>query len=315
MLFNRGGDAGESSVLLHLEHVQIEGDVFLGISGEEGGDAGGGLVFRDVLGELLDFALAVVGDAGGVEEGDEHLGLAFEQPDLEDLGGDLLVGAEAHLVEQPGGLIGLAFALDVNGAELAGGGEVGDDGAVGGALLGLEVADDLVLQFGADGLEQLDGGHEGLGKGLAIWDWPRITGCGGWQGDSRRGIGGGLPGKIALEGKEGVAAVLEGQAGHVRTGDTGGIDVDDTIHDGAIGGEGGDDALGDEDAEGEGIEAAAGELVKAERGHAAAGEHDGDAGAGLDDGGAALVEVEEAAVAGGGLAEVAVVEAEDAAVG
>jgi hypothetical protein len=90
-----------------------------------------------------------------IEKGYQHLGLTFEQPDLNDLLRQGITALDAHLIEEPGGLLLLRLALDEDGTQLLLDGEGVNGGTVGTSLLVPEVSDDLRLKFGSDGLNQL----------------------------------------------------------------------------------------------------------------------------------------------------------------
>ena len=160
--FDGLGKARPAAGALGLEHREVKSNVLGRMRGNESGDGGLGLVVSDFGRQLGDLAFAIVSDADAVEEGGEHVRLAFEEPDLEDLLGNAFIRAHAELVEEPGGLLVLRSLVDEGGAQFALRGEGVDDGLVSGALVVLHVAHEIELHFGADGGENLVGSH---GKG------------------------------------------------------------------------------------------------------------------------------------------------------
>ena len=102
-----------------------------------------------------------------------------------------------------------------------------------------------------------------------------------------------------------------GEVAGVVACDAGGVNEQDAGADGLVGSAGGDNAFDDENVFGGGLDAGAEDLLEAHGGHAAAGENDGVAFGGFDDGGKTLVAGSPTAVALLALDEVAVGEGAD----
>src|SRR5262245_17439804 len=98
---------------------------------------------------------------------------------------------------------------------------------------------------------------------------------------------------------------------NVRGGAAGGVDADEVLADFFVGRDGRVDALGDKQVKLFRNNSVGGELPKAEGRRSPAGEHDGQAALGAEDGGVTLVDVRKAAVSGLWLLEAAIVEADD----
>ena len=94
---------------------------------QEGGDGGLEGRFFGLRGDVIDGAVVVVLDAEAVHEIAEHGGVATDEPDLEEIGGEGLVLFAAEGVFDPRETLGAGFALDEDGAKLALFGKVLDE--------------------------------------------------------------------------------------------------------------------------------------------------------------------------------------------
>lgn len=88
------------------------------VGGEEFVDGFLQLGFVGSLGEVFDCAVFVVGDAEGVEEIAEQLGVGADEPDLQEVGGVTGVAGAAESGGEPGEFVSLGFALHEDRAEL-----------------------------------------------------------------------------------------------------------------------------------------------------------------------------------------------------
>jgi hypothetical protein len=80
----------------------------------------GGVGFRR---GLFDQPLFVMFDAELIEKGNEHGGLAVEEPILEEFEGEIFVGLTGELLADPGAAFGFRFFFEEDRAQLAAGSE------------------------------------------------------------------------------------------------------------------------------------------------------------------------------------------------
>ncbi|MCB1209411.1 MAG: hypothetical protein KDK97_08800, partial [Verrucomicrobiales bacterium] len=81
---------------------------------------------------------------------------------------------EAKQIDHPSGLLDLGLIEDENRAQFPLGSQRLDNGAVSGALFGLKIGNDLVLQFRTNGGDKLVGFHTGPG-GPRCYHAPSLT--------------------------------------------------------------------------------------------------------------------------------------------
>ena len=128
-----------SFIVERLERVEIHFDEFGIEILSEGRDDFGEFFFGRRFGQFVDGAVFFVGDAEAVQEGAEQFAMGADEPDLEDLRGEGVVGAHREVGGDVLKLFGFGFPFQENGAEFAELGHRTNGGLVERFFVGVEV--------------------------------------------------------------------------------------------------------------------------------------------------------------------------------
>lgn len=85
----------------------------------EGRDDFGEFFFGRRFGQFVDGAVFFVGDAEAVQEGAEQFAMGADEPDLEDLSGESVVGSHPEVGGDVFKLFGFGFSFEEDGPKLA----------------------------------------------------------------------------------------------------------------------------------------------------------------------------------------------------
>lgn len=121
----------------------------------EGGDDFGKFFFGRRFGEFVDGAVFFVGDAETVEERAEEFAMGADEPDLEDLSGESVVGSHPEVGGDVFKLFGFGFSFEEDGPEFAELGDRTDGGFVEGFFVGVKVCEKGVQDGGGKACEDL----------------------------------------------------------------------------------------------------------------------------------------------------------------
>lgn len=160
------GERWPPTRLLRLEHPKV-GRHQLGRAGfQQTIDGRADFVRIQLIRQFLDTPLPVMRHSDAVEEIDEEILMAFEQPDLEDVFRRAVARLQLDRFDHPVDLRVQRLPLDEDGSEPALVGQGNQGSLVNVSVVFPEAAEDILRKLGGHGLEQLKGSH-GIGSGAA----------------------------------------------------------------------------------------------------------------------------------------------------
>lgn len=121
----------------------------------EGGDDFGKFFFGRRFGEFVDGAVFFVGDAESVEERAEEFAMGTDEPDLEDLCGESVVGSHPEMGGDVFKLFGFGFSFEEDGPKLAELADRTDGRLVEGFFVGVKVREKGIQDGGGKACENL----------------------------------------------------------------------------------------------------------------------------------------------------------------